>query len=469
MSTVKTLNKKLNKAFNGKICATQRNKVLYLTGELQDWDDVVRAGLMAVNKKYTVVNDISFFGEKTPPMKLPLISSNILEGKHVDVLIIGGGITGCSIARELMCYDVNVILAEKEHDVAMQASGHNNGMIHAGSNLRLGQLKKKYNEMGNNMYPKVCKELNVPFRRTGQYLCFTDDWLNLSAIISFLRWKRMNISVEYVSRNELLKKEPHLGEKIKFAFYFPAAGVVCPYGLATAYAENAVYNGAKIYLDTVVLDINVINNRIYSVRTNQGIIYPKLVINAAGTFAEQIARQAQDRFFSIHPVRGTNITYSKKNSFLVKSIVSLSSSKSDYIIHTVDDNLIIGSNLSETYDREDFSANSESVVKILSEHANLVPELSKGNILTCSSGIYAATYEDDFIISFGKFTSNIIHAAGIQSPGFTAAPAIAADVAEMAAKFLHAEANDGFNPERKKSLDEAVPKLKFWNNLNRFK
>ena len=452
MSTIKILNKKLSKTFNGKICAMEKDKILYLTGELQNWDDVVRAGLMAVNKKYTVVNDITFFGEKTPPMKLPLVSSNLLEGKHVDVLIIGGGITGCSIARELMNYDINVILAEKEHDIAMQASGHNNGMIHAGSNLRYGQLKKKYNEIGNNMYPQVCKELNVPFRRTGQYLCFTDDWMKPSAIVSFLRWKRMNIPVEYVSRSKLLREEPHLGDKVKFAFFFPTAGVVCPYSLAIAYAENAIYNGAKFYLNTVVLDIDVINNRIYSVKTNQGTLYPKLVINAAGTFAEHIARQAQDRFYSIHPIRGTNITYSKKNSFLVKSIVSLNSSNSDYIIHTVDGNLIIGSNLSETYDREDFSANNESVVKILSEHAKLIPELSKGNILTCSSGIYAATYEDDFVVSFGRSTSNIIHAAGIQSPGFTAAPAIAADVARMAAEFLHAQTNSAYNPVRKKRV-----------------
>ena len=345
MSSVKILNKKLNKAFKGKICAMQSNKVLYLTGELHSWDDIVRAGLMSVNKNYTVVNDISFNGEKTPVMKQPLLSSNLLEGKHVDVLIIGGGITGCSIARELMRYDINVVLAEKEHDVAMQASGHNNGMVHAGSNLRNNQVKKKYNDKGNNMYPQICKELNVPFRRTGQYLCFTDDWMKPSAIVSFLRWKQMNIPVEYVSRAKLLREEPHLGDKVKFAFFFPSAGVVCPYSLAIAYAENAAYNGAKIYLDTIVQDIDVFNKRILSVKTNRGNIYPKLVINAAGTFAEQIARQAQDRFFSIHPVRGTNIVYSKKNSFLVNSIVSLNNAESGYIIHTVDGNLIIVSNL----------------------------------------------------------------------------------------------------------------------------
>ena len=452
MSSLKTLNKKLNKAFSGKICAMRDDNVLYLTGELRDWDDIVRAGMMAVNKKYTVVNDISFFGEKTPPMKVPLVSSNVLEGKHYDVLIIGGGITGCSIARELMRYDISVILAEKEHDVAMQASGHNNGMIHSGSNLRNGQLKKKYNNKGNNMYPQVCRELNVPFRRTGQYLCYTDEWMKPSALASILRWKQMNIPAEYISRKDLLIEEPHLGDKVKFAVFFPSAGVVCPYSLAIAYAENAAFNGAKFYLDTAVLEINVVNKRIFSVRTNRGKIYPKLVINAAGTFAEHIARQAQDRFFSIHPVRGTNIVYSKKNSFLVKSIVSLNNSESGHIIHTVDGNLIIGSNLSETYDREDFSANNESVVKILSDHVKLVPELSKGNILTCSAGIYAATYEDDFVVSFGKFTSNIIHAAGIQSPGFTAAPAIAADVAQMAAEFLRAKENTSFNPVMKKEV-----------------
>jgi len=469
MSTVKTLNKKLKKAFNGRICAVQNNKVLYLTGELQNWDDIVRAGRMSVSKKYTVVNDISFFGEKTPPMKLPLVASNSLEGKRVDVLIIGGGITGCSIARELMRYDISVILAEKEHDVAMQASGHNNGMIHTDLDLRKGPLLKKYNNEGNKLYPQVCKELNVPFKRTGQYLCFTDDWMKPNAIASILRWRRMNIPAEYVSRKHLLNEEPHLGDKVKFAIFFPNAGVVCPYSLATAYAENAAYNGAKIYLDTVVLDINVINKRIFSVRTNRGNIYPRLVINAAGTFAEQIARQAQDRFYSIRPVRGTNIVYSKKNSFLVNSIVSLNSSESGHIIHTVDGNLVIGSSLSETYDREDFSASKDNVNDILSEQTQLVPELSKGNILTYSAGIYAATYEDDYVVTFGKFTSNIIHAAGIQSPGFAAAPAIASDVAKMSAEFLQANLNTAFNPIKKKQLDEVAPKQKFWNNLIKLK
>jgi len=460
MMSISRINKKLDKIFGGKVRAELMDRCLYLTGELSDWNDVVRAGLMSANKKkYTVVNNIEFTGGMIPPMKLPSVQDKTLEGKRPDVLVIGGGIVGCAIARELTRYRLNVMLVEKEHDVALHASGRNDGMIHPGLDLHWGQLKKKYNDAGNRMYPRVCGELDVPFRYTGQYLCFTDGWMKPAAIASRLYWKLMGVPAEYISRNKLMEREPHLSGLIKFALYFPTAGIVCPYGLTIAYAENAADNGAKIYFDTAVTGIEVKDGNIESVLTNRGRVFPKLTINAAGVFSEEIARLAQDRFFSIHPRRGTNMIFDKKAAFLVRTIASLfgfsdekhskeEHSKGGGIMHTVDGNLLVGPNAVETYEKENFSTDRESIQAVLAKQRKTT-NLSERDIITYFTGIRAATYEEDFMVTFGKRTKNIIHAAGIQSPGLTAAPAIAVDVSEMAARRLGASVNENFNPVRK--------------------
>ena len=461
MNHISRLNRKLDKAFGGRVRAQLRDGCLYLSGALPDWNDVVRAGLMSANKKkYTVVNDIVFTGAEISPMKLPAVSDSILEGSRPDALVIGGGVTGCAIARELMRYRLSVMLVEKEHDVALHASSRNDGMIHPGVDLHKGQLKKKYNDAGNRMYAAVCGELDVPFRYTGQYLCFTDGWLKPAAAASLLRWKRAGLPAAYIGHSKLMKKEPYLSDKIKFALFFPTAGVVCPYGLTIAYAENAADNGARISFDTAVTGIEVSGGKIISVQTNRGRIFPRLVINAAGVFAEDIARLAQDRFFSIHPRRGTNMIMDKKSAYQVRTIASPykiteatsakeAHSKGGGIMHTVDDNLLVGPNAVETYERENFSTHRESIQSVLAKQRKTACGLSERDIITYFTGIRAATYEEDFVITFGRFTANIIHAAGIQSPGLTAAPAIAVDVAKMAAEYLGAAANEQFNPVRR--------------------
>jgi len=467
MSYVSRLNKKLEKAFGNQVHGELKDGCLYLSGELSnkvglsnfvglsnkvglpDWNMVVRAGKMSVNKKkYTVVNDIKFTDGKAPSIKVSSISSNLLAGSRPNVLVIGGGVIGCAIARELTRYKLDVMLLEKEHDVALHASGRNSGIIHSGHDLRKGQLKKKYADAGNRMFASVCGELDVPFRYTGQYLCFSDSLMKPSAFLSLLRWKLMGIPAEYINRRKLAERESHLSDKIKFAIFFPNAGVVNPHALTIAYAENAADNGAKICLDTAVLDVDVWNGKIVSVLTNHGRIYPKLVINAAGVFAENIARLAKDRFFSIRPIRGTNLIFDKKAAFLVNTIASQPDTDGS-IARTADGNLIACSNSAETYEKENFSTDKESVRAVLSKHRKMLHDLFERDIITFFSGVSAATYEEDFIVSFGRSTKNIIHAAGIQSPGLTAAPAIAVDVAKMAAEYLGAEACEKFNPARK--------------------
>jgi glycerol-3-phosphate dehydrogenase len=458
MPTISALNKRLGRLYGGKVFAAEENGCLHLRGELSDWQEIVQAGLTSVDRrKYLgLVNEIRLTGVPEAPARLPSVSDSTQEGAHPDVLVIGGGIIGCSIARELTRYHLDVLLIEKEHDLAMHASGRNDGMVHPGVDLRKGQVKKKYNDLGNRMFGKVCKELGVPFRPVGQYLCFMKGWWKPFVALTPLYWKAMKVPVRYVSRRNLKKREPCLSDQISCALLFPTAGVVCPYDLTVAFAENAVDNGAVISLDTAALDMTVTDRKIESVSTNRGRVYPKMVINAAGVFSEEIAKMAQDHFFSIHPRKGTNVIFDKKAAYQVRTVASslgtvnkkTSHSKGGGIVHTVDGNLLVGPDAIETREKENFETTRESIKNIIEKQRRTSPGLDEKDIITYFTGIRAASYEEDFIITYGKFTSNLIHAAGIQSPGITAAPAIAVDIADMAAKYLGATNNEQFDPIR---------------------
>ena len=463
MSYCKRINHRLFARFGGRVSAREHDGVLYLEGELDRWDDVVEAGLMAVNRnRYDgLVNDIRFTGDTIPPMRMPNVVDSALDGATPDVLIIGGGIVGCAIARECAKYDMRILLVEKEHDLAMQTTSRNDGMIHPGIDLKPGQVKRDYNMRGNRMYEDVCKQLDVPFRRSGQYICFLGKKLAIAGFFGQLYYRALGPKATFLDKKAFFEREPNMNPAISAALFFPDAGVVSPYGLALAYAENAADNGVAFSLDTAVLDMTLSQGAIQSVHTNRGTIYPKVVINAAGVFAEDVARLAQDRFFSIHPRKGTNTILDHKASSRMHTIVSsfgTSSTKKRHtkgggLVKTIDDNTLVGPDAVETYRKEDFSTAPENVAFVFQAQRKTDTALSMKDAITYFSGVRAATYEEDFVIRKGKWTKNIVHAAGIQSPGITAAPAIAVDVSKMAVELLGqtqtVQPNTKFNPVRK--------------------
>ena len=463
MSYCKRINRALFARFGGRVSAREHDRVLYLEGELDRWDDVVTAGLLAVNRrKYDgLVNDIRFTGAEIPPMRVPLVQDNKLEGVSPDVLIIGGGIIGCAIARECAKYDMSILLVEKEHDLAMQTTSRNDGMVHPGIDLIPGQIKRRYNTRGNRMYDQICDELDVPFLRSGQYVCFQGRAMAIAAFFGQIYYKLFGPKVKYLNKQAFFRREPNMNPAITAALFYPEAGVVSPYGLAIAYAENAVDNGVTLSLDTAVLDMSLENGSIVSVQTNRGTIYPKVVVNAAGVFSEDVARLAQDRFFSIHPRKGTNTILDHKASTRMNTIVSsygTSSTKKRHtkgggLVKTIDRNTLVGPDAVETYLKEDFTTNPQNVAFVFEKQSQTDPALHMRDAITYFSGIRAATYEEDFVICKGKWTKNIVHAAGIQSPGITAAPAIAVDVSRMAAEVLmrtrEVKQNESFNPVHK--------------------
>jgi len=479
MINIRKINNKLISTFQNKVFAelNEKNRSIVVCGQLDKYDDVIKACKMCVVNKYGyhVVNKIVCNEVVEEKIHQPIFNDKTLDGKEVDVLIIGGGICGCAIARELTKNKLSILLVDKESDVAMGASSRNDGQIHPGVDQKTHNLKLKYELLGNKMYGDICKQLDVPFQRVGQLVAIKGLWLK--PILTFYAAGKRKLGVwdtKIISKEELYKQIPNLNPGFDFAISNESTGIVCPYGLTIAYAENAVSNGAEISLNTIVKDINVENGKVISVSTNRGTIYPKVVVNAAGVYSDKIAQMAKDEFFSIHPRKGTDIILDKKVGNLTLPVVSNRSLKSikeeskshtkgGGILHTVDNNILLGPDAKETYLREDYSTSVESINNIINKQKASIDKLNKSDIITYFSGIRAANFEEDFIIEKGRETKNIVHCAAIQSPGLTAAPALALEIEKLVLSCLtNVEKNEKFNPTRK-----GIPVLRNMNEEER--
>lgn len=444
------------------VYARQWRQSVILEGEMDDWKQIVKAGKAAAKFGYKgVVNEIKLKGYTAPPLRVPDVQDGALEGKRPDVMIIGGGVIGCSIARELTKYQLNVLLVDKESDVAMQASSRNDGMIHPGIASHPGTLRGEMNVRGNAMYTKICKDLSIPFERWSNLILYSDRFFGFASSFVFAeREKKLGIEGRKISLEKLREIEPNITDKAIGAFEFPSSGVLSPYKLTVAFAENAVENGAKVSLDTIVTGITVEGGKITAVKTNRGTVRPKAVINASGTFSDKIAEMADDRFFTIHPRKGHLAILDKKQGPLVQrsmGLIGLSQAFSDTkgggVMRTIDGNVLVGPDAFEQPYREDFSTKRENVDAMLNKHLPLIKGFSKADVITYFAGVRAATYEEEFIVEGSERVENLIHAAGIQSPGLASAPAIAEDITkitvERLSKVMEVKKNDSFNPRRR--------------------
>ena len=459
---LKKVQKALQKKDLGGIECTEVRNCIRLEGEMDSWTDIVKAGKTAAKFGYKgVLNDISLKGFDEPAIRAPKTTDSSLEGVEPDVMIIGGGVIGCSIARELTKYQLNVLLVDKESDVAMQASSRNDGMIHPGIASHPGTLRGEMNVRGNAMYTQICKDLSIPFERWSNLILYSDRFFGFASSFVFAeREKKLGIEGHKVSLEKLHEIEPNITDKAIGAFEFPSSGVLSPYKLTVAFAENAVENGAKVSLDTIVTGITVEGGKITAVKTNRGTVRPKAVINAAGTFSDKIAEMADDRFFTIHPRKGHLAILDKKQGPLVQrsmGLIGLSQAFSDTkgggVMRTIDGNVLVGPDAFEQPYREDFSTKRENVDAMLNKHLPLIKGFSKADVITYFAGVRAATYEEEFIVEGSERVENLIHAAGIQSPGLASAPAIAEDITkitvERLSKVMEVKKNDSFNPRRR--------------------
>ena len=470
---IRRVQRKLNKTFGNAVTAVREGDTIRVSGSLPTWESILKACNMAVSKdkrRVHVVNDITLEGAEPIPMRVPSVRDDALDGKHVDVLVIGGGISGTSIARELAKWDLDILLVEKEADFALQASGRNDGEVHPGIDLGKGSLKQKYVLEGNHMYDRVCADLNVPFRRIGQYACFTQGYLR-PAVTLLALWRKYHdgvTDVKIVGKEQLLRDNPTMNPDFAFAMYNSSAGIVSPYNLTIAYAENAAQNGVELSLNTAVLSMDTDGGAITAVHTNRGTVYPTVVVNAAGVFADDVAEMAHDRFYSIHPRRGTDTIQDVKSAKIINTIASIievnkqaltSHTKGGGLMQTAHGNVLAGPDAVECREKEDFSTRPESIRTIYHKQQKTVPAADPRDIITYFTGVRAPTFEEDFVIEWGRNCKNLYHVGGIQSPGLTSAPAfaldVASDVAERIGQTRPVSKNERFDPRRK-----GIPELR---------
>lgn len=298
------------------------DKIITLTGEVDEWQHVVNIGHIVAKVKgvRNVVNDIKAKGITIPKKdNKEKIKEILKEGKHkeCDIVVIGAGISGCAIARELSKYNLKTIVVEKNSDIAEEASKANNGNIHPGALAKPGTLKAKLNLKGNKLYTKLSEELNFELKRPGSlYVIYDEKEWKKMLVLKFL--KKTGIGhlikplrqimkvpgLKWLSGEEVLKLEPNIKGNPIGGFWMTTMGLVEPYEVCIALAENAVQNGTSFMLDTEVLDVITEEGKTTGVITDKCIINSKYVINCAGVYADNIAEMAGDRFFTIHPRRG---------------------------------------------------------------------------------------------------------------------------------------------------------------------
>lgn len=375
----------------------------------------------------------------------------------MQVIIIGAGVIGTAIARELSRYKTEIILVEKEPDVSNGTSKANSGIIHGGYNADFDTLKGIMNVKSNSCYDKLCEDLKVPFTRNGSLVIGFTDY-DLKELKAKKRNGEKNgiTGLEIIGREEIFKKEPNVNKEAKYALYAPNAGIISPYELTIGYADNAVRNGAKVLLNTEVRDLIIQNDEVKGVFTNKGQIEADLVINAAGLFADKVAQMAGDQF-TINPRKGEYHLFDKEYGDLVKHTLfpmPTKKSKGILVLPTVHGNLLIGPNANLIDYKDDLSTTSEGLKEVFKGAKRLVPAIPESGIITSFSGLRASSPTNDFHIDFSESKGSLLNLVGIQSPGLSSAPAIAEKVVEMVEQYLK---NNGKKFEQKNNFIEENP------------
>lgn len=368
-----------------------------------------------------------------------------------DVIIIGAGVSGCAIARELSRYKLKTMVLEKALDVCEGTSKANSGIAHAGYDAKPGTLKAKLNVEGSRRMKALSEELDFPYKQNGSLvLCF--DEKDRSKLEELKKRGECNgvPDIRILNREEVLSLEPGAGEQVVSALYTPTGAIVCPFGLTIALAENAAVNGVEFQFGTKVKVIRKAAEG-YLIETNKGSFETKLVINAAGVYADELHNMVSEEKMKLTPRRGEYLLCDKLSKGIPShTLFQLPTAlgKGVLVTPTVHGNLLIGPTAEDIEDKEGIETTAEGM-ELIREKATLsVKELPLRQVITSFAGLRAHGGED-FIIKEVPDAPGFIDVAGIESPGLTCAPAIGAYVADIVKKLLSPAEKENFIAERR--------------------
>ncbi|MGN0887732.1 MAG: FAD-dependent oxidoreductase [Kiritimatiellia bacterium] len=361
---------------------------------------------------------------------------------ETDVIVIGAGVVGCSIARELSRYNLNVAVLEAGSDVAEGASKANSAIVHAGFDAKPGTNKARFNVLGNQMFEDTCRELKVPFRRNGSLvLAFNDEEKGaLGDLVS--KAAKNGVPVELIGREELRRREPNVSPEAVAALWAPTGGICCPYELTFRTAENAAANGVEFCFDAKVVSIKA-EGDLWRIAGEDGRSFAaRAVVNAAGIHSDELNNLVSATKYSIEARRGEYLMLDKdEDGTFAATMFQVPSKmgKGILVSPTVDGTVIVGPTAEDIPDKEDKATTYEGLEKVKAGARRTYPGLPLGKVITEFSGLRAhETTVGDFILGEVADAPGFFNAVGVESPGLTSAPAIGLWMAERVAAKLGA-------------------------------
>ena len=375
-----------------------------------------------------------------------------------DVAIIGAGVTGSAIARELSRYQLRVCVIEKEEDVCDGTSKANSAIIHAGFDAEPGTLKAKLNVRGNELMTTLSKELDIPFRRNGSLVVCTKEQSREGLEHLLEKGKANGVpDLQILEREQLLAMEPNLSDDVTCALYAPTGGIVCPFHMTMAFAENACTNGVSFFLNTKVTFIEKTEDgyRIHTVHTDtseEELFEARLIVNAAGVYADALNNMVSEHKLHITARKGEYVLLDKSaGSHVSHTVFQLPSAmgKGVLVTPTIHGNLLVGPTAVDVEDKEAVNTTAEGLASLSATCARSVKNVPLRQVITSFAGLRAHEDGDDFVIGEAPDAKGFFNVAGIESPGLSSAPAIAELVGKMVTDILHPDSDPDFVGTRK--------------------
>ena len=370
----------------------------------------------------------------------------------LDVIVIGAGVMGAAVSRELSKYKLNIMVLDKENDVSNGTSKANSAIVHAGYDAKEGTLMAKYNVLGAGMYESLCKEIGAPYKNVGSYvLAFSEEERKH---IEKLYQRGLTNGVpqmEILEKDEILRREPNINKNVVAALYAGSAGIVGPWEFTIKLLENAALNGTEVLVDAEVSNIEKLQDG-YKVILKDGRTFEtKVVINAAGVYADKINDMVSKNHFDIHPRIGEYYVLDKVQGKLTNSVLFQCPTimgKGILVTKTVHGNIMIGPTAEDVESKDYVGTTTHGLDDIRRQAEKTISGINYRDSIRNFTGIRAESSTGDFIIGEVSDAPNFFNIAGTKSPGLSSAPAIGVDVAKMVVEKLGAVKKEDFKQNR---------------------
>lgn len=372
----------------------------------------------------------------------------------IDVIIIGAGVSGCAIARELSRRKANILVVEKEEDVCCGTSKANSAIVHAGFDAKHGTLMAKLNVQGSRMMPELARQLDFLYKQNGSLVVMMseEDRPNLEKLYQNGIANGVE-GLRIVEQEELRALEPNISDEAVAALYAPTGAIVCPFGLTIALAENAAKNGVRFQFDTEVTGIEPIRGG-WKLTTTQGDLEAKVVVNAAGVYSDKLHNLVSKDTMTITPRRGDYFLLDHATDGFVKQTVFQlpgKYGKGVLVSPTVHGNTIVGPTAIDVSDKDSTATTQAGLDEVRAKAGIAVKNLPLKQTITSFAGLRAHEARHEFFI--GEIAPGFVDCAAIESPGLSSSPAIGVMAAQIVEDILHLDKNPDFDPHRKGILN----------------